>query len=60
MVAGHEEYYVSENKSTFISLGIVHSLENPRYIPLELIEIQSGSYLAEDDIVRFRDKYGRT
>ncbi len=56
---GEEQYYVSENESTFIPLGTLHSLENPGCIPLELIEIQSGSYLGEDDIVRFKDEYGR-
>ncbi|WP_180111889.1 mannose-1-phosphate guanylyltransferase/mannose-6-phosphate isomerase [Acinetobacter sp. YH12136] len=56
---GEEQYYVSENESTFIPLGTLHSLENPGCIPLELIEIQSGSYLGEDDILRFKDEYGR-
>lgn len=56
---GEKQYYVSENESTFIPLGTLHSLENPGCIPLELIEIQSGSYLGEDDIVRFKDEYGR-
>jgi len=56
---GEEQYYVSENESTFIPLGTLHSLENPGCIPLELIEIQSGGYLGEDDIVRFKDEYGR-
>lgn len=56
---GLEGYFVSENESTFIPLGITHSLENPGCIPLELIEIQSGSYLGEDDIVRLKDNYGR-
>ena len=56
---GDEQYYITENESTFIPLGTVHSLENPGSIPLELIEIQSGSYLGEDDIVRFKDEYGR-
>lgn len=56
---GENQYYVTENESTFIPLGTVHSLENPGCIPLELIEIQSGSYLAEDDIVRLKDDYGR-
>lgn len=56
---GEEQYYVSENESTFIPLGTLHSLENPGCIPLELIEIQSGSYLGEDDIVRLKDEYGR-
>ena len=50
---------VGENESTFIPLGVNHRLENPGVIPLELIEIQSGSYLGEDDIVRFEDNYGR-
>ncbi|HAW93882.1 MULTISPECIES: mannose-1-phosphate guanylyltransferase/mannose-6-phosphate isomerase [unclassified Arsukibacterium] len=56
---GDEEFMVTENESTFIPIGVVHSLENPGKIPLELIEVQSGSYLGEDDIVRFADKYGR-
>jgi len=59
VMKGQEEYYVSENESTFIPLGTTHSLENPGCIPLELIEIQSGSYLGEDDIVRLKDNYGR-
>jgi len=49
-----------ENQSTYIPVGSVHSLENPGKIPLELIEVQSGTYLGEDDIVRFSDHYGRT
>lgn len=53
-------YLVSENESTFIPVGQVHSLENPGVIPLEVIEVQSGGYLGEDDIVRFDDRYGRT
>ncbi|GAB3333584.1 mannose-1-phosphate guanyltransferase [Bordetella tumulicola] len=56
---GENTYLVSENQSTYISIGEVHALENPGKIPLHLIEIQSGTYLAEDDIVRFEDKYGR-
>lgn len=56
---GEDQYYVFENESTFIPLGTVHSLENPGCIPLEMIEIQSGSYLREDDIVRLKDDYGR-
>ena len=52
-------YLVSENESTFIPLGIKHRLENPGRLPLEMIEVQSGSYLGEDDIVRFEDIYGR-
>lgn len=56
---GDKTYLVAENESTFIPVGQVHSLENPGRIPLELIEIQSGPYLGEDDIVRFEDRYGR-
>jgi mannose-1-phosphate guanylyltransferase/mannose-6-phosphate isomerase len=56
---GDNEFLVTENESTFIPVGVVHSLENPGKIPLELIEVQSGSYLGEDDIVRLEDKYGR-
>jgi mannose-1-phosphate guanylyltransferase/mannose-6-phosphate isomerase len=51
---------LSENQSTYIPLGVTHRLENPGKIPLELIEVQSGSYLGEDDIVRFEDNYGRS
>jgi len=56
---GEEQVLVSENQSTFIPLGVTHRLENPGVIPLEMIEVQSGSYLGEDDIVRFSDHYGR-
>ncbi len=56
---GDQTYLVTENQSTYIPIGQVHALENPGVIPLELIEVQSGSYLGEDDIVRFEDKYGR-
>ncbi|MEB3901396.1 mannose-1-phosphate guanylyltransferase/mannose-6-phosphate isomerase [Pseudomonas putida] len=56
---GEKTYLVTENQSTFIPIGQVHALENPGVIPLELIEVQSGSYLGEDDIVRLEDKYGR-
>lgn len=52
--------YVTENESVYIPITAVHALENPGEIPLELIEVQSGSYLGEDDIVRFNDHYGRT
>jgi mannose-1-phosphate guanylyltransferase/mannose-6-phosphate isomerase len=51
---------LSENESTFIPLGQTHRLANPGKLPLEIIEVQSGSYLSEDDIVRFEDHYGRT
>jgi len=53
-------YTLTENQSTYIPVGARHRLENPGMIPLELIEIQSGSYLGEDDIVRFEDTYGRS
>jgi mannose-1-phosphate guanylyltransferase/mannose-6-phosphate isomerase len=56
---GEEQVLVTENQSTFIPLGVVHCLENPGVIPLEMIEVQSGSYLGEDDIVRFSDQYDR-
>ncbi|WP_406828922.1 mannose-1-phosphate guanylyltransferase/mannose-6-phosphate isomerase [Microbulbifer sp. ARAS458-1] len=56
---GDDQLLLTENESTFIPLGVVHRLENPGAIPLELIEVQSGSYLGEDDIVRFEDQYGR-
>ena len=56
---GDEEILLTENQSTYIPLGVTHRLENPGEIPLTLIEVQSGSYLGEDDIVRFDDIYGR-
>ncbi len=56
---GENTYLVTENQSTYIPVGQVHALENPGVVDLELIEVQSGSYLGEDDIVRFEDKYGR-
>jgi len=56
---GDEVVLLTENQSTYIPLGVVHRLENPGSIPLEIIEVQSGSYLGEDDIVRFEDQYGR-
>ncbi len=59
VIRGDEELLVTENQSTYIPLGTVHRLENPGTIPLEMIEVQSGSYLGEDDIVRFEDQYGR-
>ena len=57
---GDETLLLSENESTYIPLGGKHRLENPGKVPLELIEVQSGSYLGEDDIVRFEDVYGRS
>ncbi|WP_428745723.1 mannose-1-phosphate guanylyltransferase/mannose-6-phosphate isomerase [Syntrophotalea sp.] len=56
---GEETFLLSENESTYIPLGVPHRLENPGKIALEMIEVQSGSYLGEDDIVRFEDRYGR-
>ncbi|HRF63349.1 MAG TPA: mannose-1-phosphate guanylyltransferase/mannose-6-phosphate isomerase, partial [Candidatus Competibacter sp.] len=56
---GDEEYLLTENQSTYIPVGVPHRLTNPGKIPLEIIEVQSGSYLGEDDIVRFEDIYGR-
>ena len=56
---GEKIILLSENESTYIPLGVKHRLENPGQIPLEIIEVQSGSYLGEDDIVRFEDNYGR-
>jgi len=57
---GDETFLLSENESTYIPLGTNHRLENPGKVPLELIEVQSGTYLGEDDIVRFEDVYGRS
>lgn len=57
---GDEVLDIHENESTFIPIGVLHRLENPGKIPLHLIEVQSGSYLGEDDIVRFEDNYGRS
>lgn len=59
VTVGEKTYLVAENESTFIPIGEIHALENPGKMDLELIEVQSGSYLGEDDIVRFEDKYGR-
>ena len=56
---GDETFIVTENQSTYIPIGTKHRLENKGAIPLEMIEVQSGSYLGEDDIVRFEDVYGR-
>jgi mannose-1-phosphate guanylyltransferase/mannose-6-phosphate isomerase len=57
---GEEEITLFEDQSTYIPMGTAHRLENPGKIPLHLIEVQSGSYLGEDDIVRFEDTYGRS
>lgn len=56
---GAETFLLTENQSVYIPVGEVHALENPGKLPLELIEVQSGSYLGEDDIIRFDDIYGR-
>jgi mannose-1-phosphate guanylyltransferase/mannose-6-phosphate isomerase len=56
---GDKVFLLSENQSTYIPLGHVHRLANPGKLPLEMIEVQSGSYLGEDDIIRFDDSYGR-
>src|SRR4030095_5941250 len=60
VVCGEKRVLVSENESTYIPLGTRHRLSNPGKVPLELIEVQSGAYLGEDDIVRFEDTYGRS
>ncbi|MFU2488960.1 mannose-1-phosphate guanylyltransferase/mannose-6-phosphate isomerase [Thauera sp. WH-1] len=57
---GERSFLLGENESTYIPLGNTHRLANPGKVPLEIIEVQSGSYLGEDDIVRFEDTYGRT
>lgn len=54
-----KDFLITENESTFIPVGRLHSLKNPGKIPLELIEVQSGTYLGEDDIIRYEDNYGR-
>lgn len=59
VTCGSNVFLLSENQSTYIPIGENHRLENPGQIPLEIIEVQSGSYLGEDDIVRFDDIYGR-
>ncbi len=56
---GEKTFLLAENESTYIPVGVIHALENPGKVNLELIEVQSGSYLGEDDIVRFEDLYGR-
>jgi len=56
---GEKTFLLAENESTYIPLGVIHSLENPGKVDLELIEVQTGSYLGEDDIVRIKDNYGR-
>jgi mannose-1-phosphate guanylyltransferase/mannose-6-phosphate isomerase len=60
ITCGEQVLILTENQSTYIPLGQVHRLANPGTIALEIIEVQSGSYLGEDDIVRFEDNYGRS
>jgi mannose-1-phosphate guanylyltransferase / mannose-6-phosphate isomerase len=60
ITCGDQKLLLTENQSTYIPLGEVHRLVNPSNIPLEIIEVQSGSYLGEDDIIRYEDKYGRS
>jgi mannose-6-phosphate isomerase-like protein (cupin superfamily) len=60
VVCGEREFELSENQSTYIPVGTRHRLSNPGESLLELIEVQVGSYLGEDDIVRFDDVYGRS
>ena len=59
VTVGNDVRIVHENESMYIPIGAIHRLGNPGKIPLELIEVQVGSYLGEDDIVRFEDVYGR-
>jgi len=60
ITCGEKVFLLNENQSTYIPFGTAHRLKNPGKIPLELIEVQSGSYLGEDDIIRYEDQYGRT
>ena len=57
---GNDTFMLTENESTYIPAGVIHALENPGKVELEIIEVQSGSYLGEDDIVRYEDRYGRS
>jgi mannose-1-phosphate guanylyltransferase/mannose-6-phosphate isomerase len=59
ITCGETVKLLSENESTYIPIGVTHRLENPGKMPLDIIEVQSGSYLGEDDIVRFEDIYAR-
>jgi len=56
---GEQTFSLAKGDSTYIPLGVTHSLENKTNEPLEIIEVQSGTYLGEDDIIRFKDIYGR-
>ncbi len=59
ITCGEKIFLLSENESTYIPIGAKHRIENPGKVELHIIEVQSGSYLGEDDIVRFEDSYGR-
>jgi mannose-6-phosphate isomerase-like protein (cupin superfamily) len=59
IVRDGEVFILRENESTYLPLGCVHRLANPGKIPVEIIEVQTGAYLEEDDIVRFEDDFGR-
>jgi mannose-1-phosphate guanylyltransferase / mannose-6-phosphate isomerase len=59
VTCGEKTFLLSENESTFIPIGAAHRIENPGKVPLHIVEVQSGTYLGEDDIVRFQDNYGR-
>ncbi|WP_346839079.1 cupin domain-containing protein [Microbulbifer sp. SAOS-129_SWC] len=59
VTCGEKDFLLWENPSLYIPFGVIHRLKNPGTIPLELIEVQSGSYLGEGNIVRFEDKYAR-
>jgi mannose-1-phosphate guanylyltransferase/mannose-6-phosphate isomerase len=60
VTCGEKQLLLSEDESTYIPIGVKHRLENPGKVPLYLIEVQSGGYLGEDDIVRFEDRYQRS
>jgi mannose-1-phosphate guanylyltransferase/mannose-6-phosphate isomerase len=59
ITCNEKTFLLSENESTYIPIGAQHRIENPGKVPLHIVEVQSGSYLGEDDIVRFEDNYGR-
>ena len=59
VTCGSKEFVLTEDESTYIPVGKKHRLENKGQIPLEIIEVQTGNYLGEDDIIRFSDIYGR-
>jgi mannose-1-phosphate guanylyltransferase/mannose-6-phosphate isomerase len=59
VTCGEKTFLLSENESTYVPIGATHRIENPGKVPLHIVEVQSGSYLGEDDIVRYEDSYGR-